>query len=471
MRISIIGTGYVGLVTGACLADRGHHVICVDVDPARVEALNAAQSPIFEADLDELLCNNVGRRLEASTDLAAAVAGSEVTLIAVGTPFDGNAIDLSFVLAATRQIGEALKGKRDYHVVIVKSTVVPGTTEDWVLPQLEAASGKRAGPDFGVGMNPEFLSEGEAIRDFMQPDRIVLGAIDERTTRVMEQVYEPFPDAPRIRTNPRTAEMIKYASNALLANLISFSNEIANLGATLGGIDALEVMKGVRLSQYLTGRDQDGLPPISAFLKPGCGFGGSCLPKDVKALISHGLRVGQTMPLLESVIRINEDQPHQVVGLMRKHWPSLEGVRVTVLGLAFKPGTSDVRESPAFPVMRELLAARALVKAHDPVAIDEARRHFPERTVEYVSDLSAAVSDADALVVLTQWPQYGELPALLRNRQPQPVLVDGRRMFDRRHFARYEGIGIEDTVRSTADSRAQTVSVSKTGPERVKHVQ
>ena len=239
---------------------------------------------------------------------------SDLTLIAVGTPFDGKSIDLTAVLRATRQIGAALKSKQAYHVVVVKSTVVPGTTDRVVLPALEEASGKQAGVDFGVAMNPEFLSEGEAVHDFMFPDRLVLGGIDERTIETLDRLYEMYSEVPRLRTNTRTAEMIKYASNALLATLISFSNEIANLGAALGGIDAVDVMRGVHLSQYFRGRKADGLPPITAFLAAGCGFGGSCLPKDVSALIAHGRSSGNPMPLLEAVIQLNRDQPRRTVG-------------------------------------------------------------------------------------------------------------------------------------------------------------
>jgi UDPglucose 6-dehydrogenase/GDP-mannose 6-dehydrogenase len=442
MKVSIIGTGYVGLVTGACLSEKGHDVTCVDIDPARVAALNRAESPIYEVGLEDLLKRNVGKRLTATSDLASAVQQTDITLIAVGTPFNGKEIDLTFVLQAARQIGAALKSKSAYHVVVVKSTVVPGTTDSHVLPALEAASGKKAGQDFGVGMNPEFLSEGEAVNDFMFPDRIVLGGIDSKTIGVLEDLYKPFPDAPRLHTNTRTAELIKYASNALLANLISFSNELANLGTAIGGIDSAEVMRGVHLSQYFRNRNPEGLPPITSFLKAGCGFGGSCLPKDVKALIAHGQRAGESMPLLESVIRTNEEQPKRLVRLLEKHWPDLAGVRVAVLGLAFKPGTSDVRESPTFPIMRELLERRAQVKAYDPVAIAEAQRAFGKDRVVYAPDLPSALADIDAVIVVTPWKEFEQVPAILRKREPQPVFVDGRRAFDKRALSRYEGIGL-----------------------------
>jgi len=443
MKVSIIGTGYVGLVTGACLAEKGHQVTCVDIDPERVAALNRAQSPIFEAGLEDLLRKHVGRRLTATTDLAASVLDTELTLIAVGTPFNGREIDLTAVLGASRQIGSTLARKLEYHVVVVKSTVVPGTTDRQVLPALEQASGKRSGVDFGVGMNPEFLSEGEAVHDFLVPDRIVLGGIDERSVAALERLYLPFDsDVPRLRTNTRTAEMIKYASNALLATLVSFSNELANAGAAIGGIDTVEVMRGVHLSQYFRGRTPEGLPPITGFLKAGCGFGGSCLPKDVNALIAHGRNAGVPMPLLESVIRINEDQPRKTVQLLQKHWPDLSGVRLAVLGLSFKPETSDVRESPAFPILRELVRLGAVVKAYDPVAMEEARKAFPDERVEYSESLSAAVAGVDGLIVVTPWEEFRSLPGLLNGRHAAVVFVDPRRAFDKNTIPNYEGIGL-----------------------------
>lgn len=443
MNISIIGTGYVGLVTGACLAEKGHQVTCVDINPERVAALNRAQSPIFEAGLEELLRKNVGKRLAATTQLDQAVRQTDLTLIAVGTPFNGAEIDLTAVLGASTQIGEALKTKPGYHLIVVKSTVVPGTTDLHVLPALEKASGKRAGLDFGVGMNPEFLSEGEAVNDFLFPDRIVLGGIDERSMDTLGKLYEVFPaEVPRLRTNTRTAEMIKYASNALLAALISFSNELANLGGALGDIDTVDVMRGLHLSQYFRGRSNEGLPPITAFLKAGCGFGGSCLPKDVSALVAHGQKAGQAMHLLASVLRVNQEQPGKVLGLLKKHWPNLKGIRVAVLGLSFKPETSDVRESPAFPIMKALLDAGAVLHAYDPVALDEARKAFPEPRVAYHSSLDSALASIDAVVVVTPWKEFQSLPGRLRTCKNPVVFVDGRRAYDKTCVPKYEGIGL-----------------------------
>src|SRR4051794_7767254 len=254
MKLSIIGTGYVGLVTGVCLADRGHDVVCVDVDRAKVDAINRGVAPIHEKGLPELLAKNAGRSLRATTDLSAAVLGSDLTFVAVGTPFDGREIDLRFIRQVATEVGSALKRKPGYHVVVVKSTVVPGTTDDVVRSLLEQASGKRAGADFGVGMNPEFLSEGVAVDDFMRPDRIVLGGIDARTADALAAVYAPFADVPVLRTTNKTAEMIKYASNALQATAISFANEIGNLCAALGGVDVVDVMAGVHLMKELNPR-------------------------------------------------------------------------------------------------------------------------------------------------------------------------------------------------------------------------
>jgi UDPglucose 6-dehydrogenase len=443
MRVSIIGTGYVGLVTGACLAEKGHYVTCVDVDSERVAALNRAESPIYEAGLDELLRRNVGRTLFATVELAAAVRESELTLISVGTPFNGREIDVSAVLRAAEQVGSALRSKTGYHVVVVKSTVVPGTTDQRVFPVLEVSSGKRVGSEVGLAMNPEFLSEGDAVRDFMWPDRLVLGGIDQRSIEMLARLYEAFPsDVPRLRTNTRTAEMIKYASNALLATLISFSNEFANLGSAIGDIDIVEVMRGVHLSQYFRTHNADGLPPITTFLAAGCGFGGSCLPKDVSALIAHGDLVGSPMPLLQAVIDRNREQPRQTVALLRRRWPQIKGKRVAVLGLAFKPGTSDVRESPAFAIIHELLHHGADVRAYDPVAMDEARKVLADSPIRYESSLEAALKDVDGVVVVTPWKEFADVPHHLKGRQSQVVLVDARRSFDPESVPLYEGIGL-----------------------------
>jgi UDPglucose 6-dehydrogenase len=442
VRVSIIGTGYVGLVSGVGLAAVGHDVTCVDIDEAKVDLINKGVPPIYEDGLEELLGQLVGRRLRAVTDLATAVRDTDLTLIAVGTPFDGERIGLGYIETAARQIGEALADKGSYHVVVVKSTVVPGTTEKVVLPILEAASGLQAGPDFGVGMNPEFLREGDALTDFMHPDRIVLGGIDGRTHDALAELYQPFDGTETLRTTPSTAEMIKYTANSLLATLISFSNEIANLSAEVG-VDATEVMRGVHLDKRFTPILEDGTriwPGATTYLEGGCGFGGSCFPKDVKALIAYGDEHGSPMDILRAVIGVNETQPQRMLELLERHLPDLPDRTVTVLGMAFKPGTDDIRESPSLPVTRELLARGALVTVHDPIARDEVAKIFGDR-VRYADDLQSAVDGADAILLMTRWEQYRRLPELLAGRPEQPVVVDGRRLLARDSVARYEGIG------------------------------
>lgn len=448
MKISIIGTGYVGLVSGVCLAEKGHDVVCVDLDQAKVDRINAGHSPIHEKGLDDLLAKCCGVNFRATTDLRAAVLDSDISMIAVGTPFDGDEIDLQYIRAAARQIGAALKDKPSYHVVLVKSTVVPGTTNEVVLPMVEEGSGKQAGRDFGVGMNPEFLREGEAVQDFLHPDRIVLGGLDERTLDVLEDLYRPFANVDQLRTDPRTAEMIKYTANSLLATMISFSNEIGNLCAAIPNVDVTEVMRGVHLDKRLSPIRPDGeriKPVFTTYLEAGCGFGGSCFPKDVKALIAHGRKLGQDMRLLDSVVKVNLAQPDTILKLLGAHFEDLEGVRVTVLGVAFKPGTDDIRESPALPIIRDLLARKAKVMAFDPVARAEAEKHFGDGALDYADSLEEAVDGAQAVLLLTRWPEFGGLPDVFSRMTVQPVLIDGRRVVSKDSVTRYEGIGIGPT--------------------------
>jgi UDPglucose 6-dehydrogenase len=439
VRISIVGTGYVGLVSGVCLAHLGHEVICVDVDAGKVATINAGSSPIHEARLPALLAEVAGSRLRATTDLFEALERTEVTILAVGTPFGEDRIDLAQIRSAAEQVGAALSALDRYHVVAVKSTVVPGTTEEVVGPALEAASGRRLGSDIGLAMNPEFLREGVAVDDFLEPDRIVIGGIDERTLDVLAEVYEVFEQTPILRVDPRTAEMIKYTSNALLTTLISFSNEIGNLCAELG-TDVVDVLHGVHLDRRLS-PVVDGSrvsPGILTYLAAGCGFGGSCFPKDVKALVAHGETAGVAMPLLRSVLAVNERQPEVLMARLRRHLEP-DGARVAVLGAAFKPGTDDVRESPALTLIEALVAEHAHVVVHDPIALDNARAALGNDQIEYEPDLTAAVTDVDAAVLVTAWPDYADLPALLGGREI-PV-IDGRRSVAPGSVPLYDGIG------------------------------
>jgi UDPglucose 6-dehydrogenase len=439
VRISIVGTGYVGLVSGVCLAHVGHDVVGVDLDEAKVAAINAGDCPIHEEGLADLLAGVVGTRFRATSDLHAAVADTEVTILAVGTPFGEDRIDLGQIRSAAEQVGAALADVGRYHVVVVKSTVVPGTTEEVVGPALASASGRRIGGDIGLAMNPEFLREGVAVADFLDPDRIVIGGIDDRTLDVLAEVYAPFDDAPVLRVDPRTAEMVKYTANALLATLISFSNEIANLSAAVG-TDVEDVLDGVHLDRRLS-PIVDGVrtsPGILTYLRAGAGFGGSCFPKDVMALVAHGEHADVPMTILRSVLDVNERQPQVLVDRVRHHLDPA-GARIAVLGAAFKPGTDDVRSSAAFPVVAALATAGADVVVHDPVALGNFRAARDDDGVTYTDDLSAALDGVDVVVLTTAWPDYEALPQLLDGRDV--LVIDGRRMLDPDELPRYDGIG------------------------------
>ena len=442
MKISVIGTGYVGLVSGVCFAHVGHDVTCVDLIQEKVEKINRGESPIHEDGLTPMLQANVDKNFRASTDLHDAVLNTDITLIAVGTPFGEERIDLEQIRSAANAIGKALKDKSDYHVVAVKSTVVPGTTENEVLPVLEAASTKRAGEDFGVGMNPEFLREGAAVEDFLNPDRIVVGGIDDRSRNLMADVYAPFTNADLIKTTPSTAEMIKYTANSLLATLISFSNEIGNMSAAMG-IDSTEVMAGVHLDHRFapllktdTKAGDRIKPGMLSYLQAGCGFGGSCFPKDVKALVAHATAHKIALPVLEGTLTVNAQQPEELVKLVTQAAPS--GSKVTVLGAAFKPGTDDIRDSPTLRVIPRLIDEGYVVSLHDPIALDEARTIFGD-SVSYVPELPKAIKDADAIVLITSWPEYAQLHEHVCAQKAK--IVDGRRYLNAKHFEDYHGIG------------------------------
>lgn len=416
MKVSIIGTGYVGSVTAACFAELGHEVICIDIDEKKVQMINDGIPPIWEEGLGDLMSKHAEKNLIATSDYDYAVQNSDVSFICVGTPSNehGN-IDLSIVGAACKSLGMAMAKKNGFHIVVVKSTVVPETTEDIVIPLLEEHSGKVAGRDFGVAMNPEFLREGKAVYDFMHPDKIVVGSIDERTGVLVAELYRDL-DCEVTRTDPRTAEMIKYVNNSFLATKISFSNEIGNICKRLG-IDTYEVMKAVgmdfRISEY--------------FLNSGAGFGGSCFPKDVRALIGKAKEIDYYPSLLESVIEVNELQPMQMVELLEKHAGNVKGKRVAVLGLAFKNQTDDIRESRSIPVIRRLLELGADVTAYDPMATDNMKALI--ENIRYCDSAAEALKGAVACLIMTEWDEFRELGpefAGMKNK----VVIDGRKMID-----------------------------------------
>lgn len=429
MKVSIIGSGYVGSVSAACFAELGHEVICIDVDEEKVKLINAGKAPIWEEGLDELLQKHSQKSLIATSDYEYAVANSDLSFICVGTPSgEDGSIDLAIVKAASASLGAAIGKKDGYHVVVVKSTVVPETTEKVVLPIVEEFSGKKAGRDFGVAMNPEFLREGKAVYDFMHPDKIVVGAIDERSGFAVAELYRGL-DCEVTRTNPRTAEMIKYVNNSFLATKISFANEVGNICKQLG-IDTYEVMDAVGTDFRIERR----------FLNCGAGFGGSCFPKDVRALIGKAKGMGYEPQLLDSVVAVNERQPLRMVELLQRKLGHINGKRIAVLGLAFKNDTDDIRESRSIPVIAELLRLGADVAAYDPMASGNMKKVFGNIT--YCSTSSEALSGADGCLVMTEWEEFGKLDREFEGMK-EKIVIDGRHLLRPGKLATkidYEGI-------------------------------
>jgi UDPglucose 6-dehydrogenase/GDP-mannose 6-dehydrogenase len=438
LKITIVGTGYVGLVTAVGLADVGHAVTCVDRDWRKIEAIESGRAPFHERGLDDLLVKlRASGRLQASTSLEDSLSGSEVSIIAVGTPSDETGIDLSLVRQAAREIGSLLPTLGHYHVVVVKSTVVPTTTDTVVRGELEAASGMVAGRDFGLAMNPEFLSEGRAVEDFTRPDRIVIGASTARAGSVLADMYSKF-DCPLLQTTPRNAEMVKYAANALQATLISFSNEIAGVCEAIPGLDEETVMRGVRLDKCWRAPDRAGKPQFAgavSYLRAGIGFGGSCFPKDLRALRAFARDKGIEVPILSSVLEMNQERAGRVVDLLTSHLGRLRGKRIAVLGLAFKPETDDVRESPGVRIAKVLSLRGADVVLHDPLVRFDAVRDEVGPGITQVHDVTAAATRADAIVIATGWDAYRKLDWTdIAQRMRSPIIFDGRQVVSADHL-------------------------------------
>ena len=449
-KITIMGTGYVGLVTGVSLARLGHKVICVGRNKDKIEAINNGKSPFFEPGLDNLLVKLTKKGLLVATNnLKESVISSDFTIIAVGTPTVNNKIDLSEIREASKQIGEALGYIRKYHVVIIKSTVIPGTSENVVKPILEEYSSKNVGKDFGLCMNPEFLREGNALDDALDPDRIVIGQYDDKSGKEFAKIYKKY-RCPIIFTNLKTAEMTKYASNALFATLISFSNEIARVSEKATGVDVLDVWKGVHLDRRLSpviGKTRIR-PGMLSYILSGCGYGGSCFPKDTKALANFADELQEEAKLVKNVIEINSTQPHRLIILLKDALSEIKNKRIAVLGLSFKPNTDDLRESAAFPVIEELLSGGAKVICHDPQVY---KKNIPEKLkslpIVLVKTAKEAIMDSDAVLIITSWDEYIKLtPQSFKQYMKTPIIIDGRRIYNKEKFKKagiiYKGIGL-----------------------------
>lgn len=419
MNISIIGTGYVGSVTGICLAEMGHHIIFIGRNQKKLDLITSGKSPIFEPQLDQLLKKN-REKITTTTDLSNAVRKTDLTFICVGTPpkKDGSS-DLHQIKDVSKAIGKTLGLHDKYHTIITKSTVLPGTAETIIIPILEEESKKKVHVDFGIASNPEFLKEGSAVEDFFNTDRVVIGVNDKKTKKILENLYKPL-NVPIFTTTIRTSEMIKYASNAFLATKISFANEIGNL-CKEQKIDSYEVFKGVGMDARIN----------QHFFRSGIGFGGSCFPKDVKALIAHATSKGIKPRLLMSVIALNNEQPKKMVTLLKKHLDP-RGHTIGVLGLSFKPDTDDIRESRAIPLIKMLLKEGATVNVYDPGAMDNFKKLFPD--LSYASS-AAEVLRADAVLIVTEWKEFESLD------YHGKLVIDGRRLKKaQKDAAIYEGV-------------------------------
>jgi UDPglucose 6-dehydrogenase len=424
MRIAMIGTGYVGLVSGACFADFGHHVTCVDKDEGKIAALHRGEIPIFEPGLDVLVASNVkAKRLDFTTELKGPVAEADAVFIAVGTPSrrgDGHA-DLTYVYAAAREIAASLSG---FTVVVTKSTVPVGTGDE--VERIIHETNPSA--DVVVASNPEFLREGAAIRDFKFPDRIVVGTDDERGRKALGDIYRPLSlnQAPVMFTKRRTAELIKYAANAFLATKITFINEIADLSEKVGA-DVQEVARGIGLDNRIG----------TKFLHAGPGFGGSCFPKDTRALIKIAQDYDVQLRIVEAVLGVNDNRKRAMARKVSNALgTSLRGKTIAVLGLTFKPDTDDMREAPSIPLVTGLLDMGAKVRAHDPVGMEQARKELPD--IEYVDDPYDCARGADAMVIVTEWVHYRALDLeRLKQEMAQPVVIDLRNIYRPEDMATY----------------------------------
>jgi UDPglucose 6-dehydrogenase len=437
MRIAMIGTGYVGLVSGACFADFGHHVTCVDKAADKIAALQRGEIPIFEPGLDALVATNVkAGRLDFTTDLTGPVGEADAVFIAVGTPSrrgDGHA-DLSYVYAAAKEIAGALK---DFTVVITKSTVPVGTGDEVERLILETSPAA----DVAVASNPEFLREGAAIRDFKFPDRIVVGTSDERARKVIGEIYRPLSlnQAPVMYTARRTAELIKYAANAFLATKITFINEIADLAEKVGA-DVQDVARGIGMDNRIG----------SKFLHAGPGFGGSCFPKDTRALVKIALDHDAPLRIVEAVLSVNDNRKRAMARKVSSALGgNLRGKTVAVLGLTFKPDTDDMREAPSIPLITGLLDMGARVRAYDPVGMEQAKRELPDIT--YCNDAYECADGADALVIVTEWVQFRALDLdRLKQVMKQAVVIDLRNVYLPEEMAA-AGFSYDSVGRGTAN--------------------
>jgi UDPglucose 6-dehydrogenase len=421
MRVSVVGLGFVGLTTAVCFASKGIKVTGIDTNEDKVKMIKAGKAPFYEAGLTERLKRVLKSKvLQVSTDIGV-IAKSDITIISVGTPSnkDGSA-NLAYLVAASESVGTAIRGK-PFHIVAIKSTVPPGTTLQVALPAIEKTSGKRAPKDLGIASNPEFLKEGSAVADTLEPDKVVIGTLDDRTRKTLGLLYRKF-YSPRkvttVETNPQTAELIKYANNSFLATKISFINTVANICQRIPGTDVETVAHAIGLDRRIG--------PL--FLKAGLGYGGSCFPKDVTAMISLSEKHGYSPELLKDTHKINQLQPYKAIELLKEALPEPAGKTIAILGLAFKANTTDTREAVSIKIIEELNNAQATIRAYDPMAMEEAKNSLGDKAT-FCSSIQDCLAEADACIIATEWPQFKKItPQLLNKHMKKSILIDGRRV-------------------------------------------
>jgi len=444
--ISVFGLGPVGLVTAACFATKGHRVVGIDLDRDRLEMIRRGDPPFFEPKLAEYVKASVASGKLKVTDNASANAQSSLAYITVGTPsMEEGSVDLKYVRNAATAIGRSLRDSEGYQLIVIKSTVTPGTARNIIKPLIERESGKTAGAEFGLCSNPEFLREGNAVHDAEFPDRIIIGSEDPEAAMRLENFYKEFHSEsmpPVVRTTHENAELIKYANNAFLAMKVSFINTIANIAERTRGADVEGIARAIGMDGRIGAR----------FLNAGLGWGGSCFPKDLKALIRFSKTLDYAPELIEAVIATNEKQKQRALQLAKEALGSLRGKRIAVLGLAFKPETDDMREAVSIPLIRGLLADGASVIVYDPAAIDNARRILGDK-VSYAPDSLRCLKDADCCIIVTEWDEFKTIPpGTFLERMRRPVVIDGRRIYDAHKFSgagiRFSAIGLGPTDRS-----------------------
>jgi UDPglucose 6-dehydrogenase len=427
--ISVIGTGYVGLITAIGFTTKNFGVIATDCDKLKVKSIKKGVLPFYEPNIQPLLQKALlNKKLVFAANIEKTILNSDITFISTGTPSlpDGS-INLQYIIEVAENVGSALKKKGKYHTVIVKSTVTPTTTEKIIKPLLETKSNKRCGRDFGLCFNPEFLREGSALQDILQPDRLIIGEYDERCGDTLEGLYRNFYEdhvPPILRTNLANAELIKYASNAFLATKISFVNTLANICEKTPGADVKTVAKGISFDKRIG----------SLFLNAGLGYGGSCFPKDLKALVSYAKKLGYDPILLDSVQKVNNSQPLKAVNFCRNFLANLKNKHIAILGLAFKPDTSDMREAISIPLINQLLKEGVHITAYDPAALPTAKLLFGDKIV-YASSAIQTLKDADCCILVTEWDEFKKLqPDDFVKNMKQAILIDGRRIYNKELF-------------------------------------